>query len=407
MSGRDRVVVTGLGVVCSTALGAARFAEALRAGRCGAAPITLFDTSGFEYANAYQVPPFDAARRLRRTRPGTVSRAGLFAAVAARMAVEDAGLTDRALRERPGLVAIGTTDGGSHELDRIVEAQLSGDAAAIDPGLVARVPAAALSVGVCRELDLTRAEATTIGTACAAGNYAIGAGLDALRCGDADFALCGGADAICRRNFTGFYRLGLLSPDVCRPFDADRRGLVTGEGAGVLMLETEASAHARGARVHAEVLGYGLNCDAYHQLTPQLSGIVRCMRLALDDAGSKPGDIDLICAHATGTRTNDTVESSAINEVFGATRPPAIGIKSMIGHTMGAASALGGVASVLAITRGFIPPTVNHVRTDPECAVDCVPNTAVDADIRVVQNNGFAFGGNNAVVVFGRYPASR
>ncbi|MFI9630517.1 beta-ketoacyl-[acyl-carrier-protein] synthase family protein [Streptomyces sp. NPDC052042] len=405
MNGPHRVVVTGLGVVCSTALGATAFTAALRAGRCGAGPVTLFDTSGFDYANAYEVPAFDAANWLHRTVPGTVGRAALFAAVAARMAVMDAGLADRMLRAQRGLVAIGTTDGGSRELDQAVERQITDGSDVIDPALVARVPAAALSVTVCRELGLTRAEATTIGTACAAGNYAIGTGLDALRCGEADFALCGGADALCRRNFTGFYRLGLLDPDVCRPFDADRRGLVTGEGAGVLVLETEAAARARGARVYGEVLGYGLSCDAYHQLTPHPSGIVRSIRLALHDAGSKPEDIDLICAHATGTQTNDTVESSAINEVYGSAPPSVTGIKSMIGHTMGAASALGGIASVLAITHGFIPPTVNHVRTDPACAVNCVPNTAVDADIRIVQNNGFAFGGNNAVVVFGRPPA--
>lgn len=402
---RERVVVTGLGVVCSTAMGAPGFATALRAGWCGVGPITLFDTSGFSHANAYEVPWFDAAGRLRRTLPEAVSRAGLFAATAARMAAADAGLTDRTLHERRGLVALGTTDGGSHELDQVVAGEIADGPASIDPALVGRVPASGLSVAVCRELGLTRVEAATIGTACAAGNYAIGAGLDALRSGDADFALCGGADAICRRNFTGFYRLGLLDPEVCRPFDADRRGLVTGEGAGVLVLETAAAATARGARIYAEVLGYGLSCDAYHQLTPKLSGVVRSMQLALHDAGTKPGDIDLICAHATGTRTNDTVESSAINEVYGATPPRAVGIKSMIGHTMGAASALGSIASILSITHGFIPPTINHVRTDPDCAVDCVPNTAVDADIRVVQNNGFAFGGNNAVVIFGRYPA--
>ncbi|MEU8517670.1 beta-ketoacyl-[acyl-carrier-protein] synthase family protein [Kitasatospora sp. NPDC048722] len=405
MSDRNRIVVTGLGVVCSIALDAADFATALRAGHCGARPVTLFDTSGFAYATAYEVPPFDAAARLHRIAPETVGRAARFAAVAARMAVEDAGLTDRELNQRRGLVAIGTTDGGSHELDLLVAEEIVGGPDGVDPGLVARVPASALSVAVCRELGLTRAEATTFGTACAAGNYAIGAGFDALCRGEADFALCGGADALCRRNFTGFYRLGLLDPEVCRPFDADRLGLVTGEGAGVLVLESEAAAQARGARVYGEVLGYGLSCDAYHQLTPQQSGIVRCMRQALDDAGCKTGDVDLVCAHATGTRTNDSVESSALNEVYGGAPPPAVGIKSMIGHTMGAASALGAIASLLAITHGFVPPTVNHVHTDPDCAVDCVPNTAVEADLRIVQNNGFAFGGNNAVVVLGRYPS--
>ncbi|WP_405090302.1 beta-ketoacyl-[acyl-carrier-protein] synthase family protein [Micromonospora sp. NBC_01392] len=400
---RPRVVVTGLGVVSSTAMGPTDFLTALRAGRCGAAPVSLFDTTGFAHASAHQIPAFDAASWLRRTSPAKLGRAALFTAVAARMAVADAGFTDDALIERKGLVAVGTTDGGSHELDQLVALELAHGPASVDPGLVAQVPAGTLAVAAARELGLTKVETATIGTACAAGNYAIGAGLDALRSGSVDFVLCGGADALCRRNFTGFYRLGLSAPRVCQPFDADRRGLVNGEGAGLLVLETATAAQARGARIYAEVLGYGLTCDAYHQLTPHQSGIANCIRLALADSGVKTDDVDLICAHATGTRANDATESRAIRDVYGTRPPPTVGIKSMLGHTMGAASALGGIASVLAITHRFIPPTINHIRTDPACDVDCVPNHSVDADVHIVQNNGFAFGGNNAVVVFGRF----
>ncbi|PSK99988.1 3-oxoacyl-[acyl-carrier-protein] synthase II [Murinocardiopsis flavida] len=397
-----RVVVTGMGVVSSIALGVTEYLSALRAGRCGAAPVSLFDTSGFAHANGHQVADYDYAARLRRTDPAEWGRAALFAATAARMAVDDAHLSDRALQQRQGLVSIGTTDGGSHELDLLVAQEIAGGHDAMDGRLVRQVPAGGLSVAVARELGLTRVEAMTVATACSAGNHAIGDGLDALRSGEVEYALCGGADALCRRNFTGFYRLGLVAPDRCRPFDAERAGLLTGEGAGVLLLEEREAARARGARIHAEVLGYATNCDAYHQLTPNQAGIRRCMRLALDNARVDPADVDLISAHGTGTRTNDAVECGAIAEVFGGSPPPTVGLKGMLGHTMGAASALAGIASVLAIGHGFIPPTVNHGRTDPECAVDCVPNTAVAADPRVVQNNGFAFAGNNAVVVFGR-----
>src|SRR5206468_3387021 len=150
---------------------------------------------------------------------------------------------------------------------------------------------------VARELGLTDAEVLTVGTACSAGNYAIGNGLDAIRAGEADFALCGGADAVCRKTFTAFYRLGTIAPDCCRPFDADRQGILTGEGAAVLLLESLDAAVARGARIYAEVLGYGLNCDASHPVAPDQGSVTRAMRLALDDSGVKPGEVDLISAH--------------------------------------------------------------------------------------------------------------
>jgi 3-oxoacyl-[acyl-carrier-protein] synthase II len=289
----------------------------------------------------------------------------------------------------------------------MVRAELDDAPPQVRAALARRVPATTLSVAVVRELGLSRAEAVTVATACAAGNYAIGAGLDALRSGDVEFAVCGGADAVSRRNFTGFYRLGLIAPDRCRPFDADRRGILTGEGAGVLVLETAESAARRGARVYAEVLGYGLACDAADPLAPAREGIARCMRTALADAGVTPAEVDYISAHGTGTRTNDVTESQAIHDVFGAAPPRTVGLKGMLGHTMGAATALAGIACALSIRDGFIPPTVNHERTDPDCALDCVPNQAVSADVRVVQNNGLAFGGNNAVVVFGAAPDRR
>jgi 3-oxoacyl-[acyl-carrier-protein] synthase II len=240
-------------------------------------------------------------------------------------------------------------------------------------------------------------------TACAAGNHAIGYGFDAVRTGEVDIAICGGADAMCRKTFTGFYRLGTIAPDCCRPFDVDRKGILTGEGSGVVVLESLADAEARGAPIYAEVLGYGLDCDAYHAVAPHQDSVARCIRLALDDAGVKPAEVDLISAHGTGTRANDVTETRAIRSVYGDRPPRTISLKSMLGHTMGAASALGAIACSLAITHGFIPPTINHVTTDPECGIDCVPNVCLPAELNVVQNNGLAFGGNNVVLILGRY----
>ena len=400
---RRRVVVTGLGAVSSIGIGQAEFTAGLRAGRSGVSPITAFDTTGYAHANGCQVLGFRPEEWIHRVPVAELGRAGRFSAAAGRMAVLDAGLTEEDLRGVRCQISIGTTDGESFDLDRLTAAEVAGGPASLDPRLTRRIASTRLSVAVARELDLDDAEVVTIGTACSAGNYAIGNGLDAIRGGEAEIALCGGADAVCRKTFTAFYRLGTIAPDCCRPFDADRQGILTGEGAGVLLLESLDAAVARGARIYAEVLGYGLNCDASHPVAPHQASVARCMDLALADSGVKPREVDLISAHGTGTRANDITEARAIREVYGDRPPRTVSLKSILGHTMGAASALGAIACSLAITHGFIPPTINHRSTDPECAIDCVPNQAVAADLRVVQNNGLAFGGNNAVVVLGKH----
>ncbi|MFI8362566.1 MULTISPECIES: beta-ketoacyl-[acyl-carrier-protein] synthase family protein [Streptomyces] len=402
-----RVVLTGLGVLSSIGTGVEEFTAGLRSGRSGAGPITVFDTAGFEHSTGCGLGEFDAEAWIRHLPVDSLGPATRFSVSAARMAVADAGLDLGTLRERPGMISIGTTDGESRDLDELVETELAHGPGAMDPRVAGRLRAARLSSAVALELGLTDVEAVTIPTACAAGNYAIGYGYDAVRSGDVDFALCGGADAMCRKTFAGFYRLGTIAPDLCRPFDADRKGILTGEGAGVLVLEDLESALARGARIYAEVLGYGLNCDAYHQVAPDRDSVVRVMALALENAGVKPHEVDLVSAHGTGTQANDITESQAIREIYGDRPPRTVSVKSMLGHTMGAASALAAIACALAITHRFIPPTINHNRTDPECRIDCVPNHAVEADLRIVQNNGLGFGGNNAVVVLGRYEESR
>lgn len=399
----NRVVLTGFGVVSSIGMGAAEFADGLRAGRSGAKPITLFDTKGFEHANGCEVAGFEPSKWLRHTNAEELGRASQFSVAAARMAVEDAGLNEADLATKRALVTVGTTDGEAFDLDRLVETEVRSGSEAMDTATSRRVPAQLLSLSIARELRLANATAYTIATACSAGNYAIGDGFDAVRSGEVEFALSGGADAMCRKTFAGFYRLGTIAPECCQPFDVDRKGILTGEGAGVLVLESLDSAMARGARIYAEVLGYGLNCDAYHQVAPNQSSIERCMQLALDDAGVKPHEVDLISAHGTGTKANDITETRAIRQVYGEQPPRTISVKSMLGHTMGAASALGTIACALAITHGFVPPTINHNVTDPDCEIDCVPNQSVPADLRVVQNNGMAFAGNNASVILGKY----
>ncbi|UFQ17182.1 MULTISPECIES: beta-ketoacyl-[acyl-carrier-protein] synthase family protein [Streptomyces] len=401
--GCERVVVTGRGPVSSIGTGTAEFTEGLRSGRNEVAPLTAFDTTGFTTSLGCEVTGFDPAGWITRTPVDTLGRASSFAVAAAAMALAEAGLTGDDLRHRPGHIAVGTADGESQELDALAEQTLLRGADRMDQALVDRAWTHRLSAAIAWEFGLQDVSPMTFPTACSAGNYAIGDGLDAIRLGDADYALVGGVDAVCRRSFASFHRLGIMSPDRCRPFDADRQGILSGEGAGILLLESLTAARARGATILAEVLGYGINCDAHHAFAPEEKSIQACMESALRDARVTPGDVDLISAHGTGTPSNDVTEVRAVKAVYGESPPPVVSLKSMLGHSMGASSALGAIASTIAINEGFLPPTVNHRTTDPECAIDCVPNHSVPAEVSIVQNNGFAFNGNNAITLIGRY----
>jgi 3-oxoacyl-[acyl-carrier-protein] synthase II len=245
-----------------------------------------------------------------------------------------------------------------------------------------------------------------IPTACAAGNYAIGYGFDMIRTGRTDLMLAGGADPFSRITYMGFARLGAIAPEKCQPFDRNRKGMVPGEGAAVLVLEPLEAAQERGATIYAEVLGYGVSCDSHHMTAahPQGDGAIRAMAMALKESGRTADDVDYISAHGTGTPTNDRVEAIAVRTLFGdrAPRVPMSSIKSMIGHTMGAASAIEAVACSLAIHTGVIPPTMNFAEPDEGSDLDYVPNQARKADPGIVLNNAYAFGGNNASLCLAR-----
>jgi len=260
-------------------------------------------------------------------------------------------------------------------------------------------PPESIAGAVAREFSMN-GDAIVLTTACAAGNYAIGHAYDQIRSGAADVVVCGGADSLSRKTYAGFTRLGAVAPERCQPFDRDRKGIIPGEGAAALVVESYERAAARGATIHAEILGYALTCDARHMVAPDAASIARCMRLAHTRAGIESTQVDYVCAHGTGTPTNDVVEASAVRAVFETAAPPVSSIKSMIGHTMGAASALAAAACCAALNERFLPPTINHGAADPRCGeIDCVPNEARPARPGIVQNNGFAFGGNNAVVL--------
>jgi 3-oxoacyl-[acyl-carrier-protein] synthase II len=400
---RRRVVVTGLGVISSIGTGPDAFARSLREGRSGVRPIEAFDTAGFERTNGCEVVDFDPSEWIERLDHRELGRATQLAVSGARLAIADAGIAPAELRTRSAVISVGTTSGESAEVDLATRLQVTGGTDGIDPGAAHRARSSRLSAEIARELELTRVEAMTMPTACAAGNYAIGHGFDGVASGEAEVALCGGVEAMVRSLFIAFYRLGTIAPDVCRPFDRHRQGILTGEGCAILVLETLDSALARGARIYAEVLGYGLSCDAHNPVAPNRDGVASSIARAHANAGVEPADVDFISAHGTGTPTNDVTEVAAIRAVFGDRMPPTVSIKSMLGHTMGAAGALATAACALALDEGFIPPTINHTETDPDIDIDCVPNRARTASPRVVQNNALAFGGNNAVVLLGRY----
>ena len=300
---------------------------------------------------------------------------------------------------------MGTTSGEPGMVERFNDARKDGGFESVPAEILPKYPCNVVPSNIAIELDL-RGRCLMIPTACAAGNYAIGYGFDMIRTGGADLMLAGGADPFSRITYMGFARLGAIAPERCQPFDRNRKGMVPGEGAAVLVLEPLDDAVARGATIYAEVLGYGVSCDSHHMTAahPQGDGAIRAMAMALKDSGRSVEDVDYISAHGTGTPTNDRVEAIAVRTLFGDRAPgvPMSSIKSMIGHTMGAASAIEAVACSLAIHTGVIPPTINFEQPDEGSELDYVPNVARKTDPKLVLNNAYAFGGNNASLCLAR-----
>lgn len=403
MGVKHKVFVTGLGPVSSIGIGRDAFADALFAGRVGTSTIRSFDTDGFRTDQAGEVHDFAAEQICKNVTAERYGRSSLLAAAAARLAVEDAGLGQGDLDESRIAVCMGTTSGESQEMEKATAEYLITTPGQISAEVASKLPAQRIGEAVVDELDAPHADDYTFSTACSASNYSIAFGSLLIESGKADIAIVGGADSVCRWAHAGFYRLGAMSPDVCRPFDANRQGMLTAEGGVALVLESEAHARARGRVALATVLGAGINCDADHMVAPNRESVARCIRLAQERAGVTPEQVDYICAHGTGTKANDVTESSAIADVFGAAAPPVSSIKSMLGHTMGAASGFGAVACVLGLLRQMCPPTVNFRELGSEIPLtNVVANSAQPARLDVVENHGFAFGGNNAIVLFGR-----
>jgi 3-oxoacyl-[acyl-carrier-protein] synthase II len=401
-NGKVRVVVTGLGIVSSIGLGKDEFWKNLILGKSGISKIQGFDTVDHSTHFGGEVRDFNPYDFMNKKKADVMARASHLAIAATKLALKDTGLDYKKLPFEKIAVFLGTTGGESQKIEEMDALWLKKGIEAIDGMSIIQYPVSNISSNVALEF---RAKGKTLmfTTACAAGNYAIGYGFDCLKLGKADMVIAGGTDAFSYLSFTGFNQVRAVAPDICQPFDKNRKGMIPGEGAGILILETLESAQKRNAHIYAEIAGYGLSCDAFHMTNPQVEGVSACMESALKHSGIAPDDVDYISAHGTGTRFNDRTESVSINKIFGNRKVAVSSIKSMLGHTMGAASAIEALTCCMAIENSIIPPTINYETPDPECDIDCVPNIARKQTVNIALNNGFAFGGNNASVVIKKF----
>ena len=393
-----RIVVTGLGVISSIGIGRGNFWENLLKGKSGISEVDAFDTSEHSTHFGGQIRNFDVKKFLSSKKAGIMGRASHLAISAAKLAFLDAGLDIKKIDSKRTAVMMGTTGGESQIIDDMDAVWVKHGVDAIANLSVIKYPVSNISANVALEFKI-KGKNRIFTTACAAGNYAIGYGFDLIQLGKADMVVAGGADAFSYLSFTGFNQVRAVAPEICQPFDKNRKGMIPGEGAGILILETLESAKKRKANIYAEVMGYGLSCDAFHMTNPQVEGLSSCMQNALERTGISADDVDYISAHGTGTRLNDRAESAAINKIFKNRKVAVSSIKSMLGHTMGAASAIEAIVCCMAIKEGILPATINYETPDEECDIDCVANIARKQEVNIALNNGFAFGGNNACLV--------
>jgi nodulation protein E len=400
----NRVVITGVGVVSPVGSTLEEFWPALVEGRSAIAPFSIARSERITTRIAAQVRQFDAAALFAPKQLGSMDRFSQFAVAAARAAVRDAELN---ISERLALetaTVIGNASSGQTTLDDAYFKLYSENSARLHPLTIPRLMTSAAASQISMDLGL-KGPTFCVGTACAAGTHAIGLAFHMLRSGQAPVAVAGGAEAcLTAGTIKAWEALRVLSQDNCRPFSRTRSGLVLGEGAAILLLEERTHALARGARVYAEILGFGMSADAGDITASDPDGAARAMRAALKDARRNADDVDYINAHGTGTMHNDRSETISLHAVFGPDirRIPVSSSKAVLGHGLGAAGALEMAVTTLAIHKQTIPPTANFEEADPDCDLDVVPNVARHAKVNVAMSNSFAFGGLNAVLLASR-----
>lgn len=402
-----RVAVSGMGCVTPLGVGVPAFLRGLEAGRAAVGPITLFDASAFRSGVGFEVSPVTNPGIVPRRKWQRLDRCDRMALVALAEALGDAGAGGTgALDVTHAALCCGLSTAGMFEAEQKVRAHPERGIAAVGPRTM-------LDTVVCSSTDVLlrtlgcRGPVHSVSTACSSAANALGIALDLVRDGDVDVAVAGGSDSLCRLTLAGFNSLGVVDAARPRPFDERRDGMVIGEGAAFLVLESEEHLRARGGEPELALLGYGCTGEAHHIVHPMDSGegAARSMRLALADAGLEPGDVDHVNAHGTATIQNDLMEAAAIRAVFGdrTATLPVTSTKSLVGHTLGVSGAIEAVASLLTLRHGLVAPTAGHARRDPGCDLDVVHGAPRRGAFRTVISNSFAFGGADVSLVFGRW----
>jgi nodulation protein E len=399
-----RVAITGLGAICALGRTVRETAESLRAGRGGIGPIECTDMSQVRFQNGAEVRGYTHQPYFDDRRADFMDRFAQFAVIAAREAVADAGIDWTPEMRETAAIVTGSCVGGQSTEDIGFQEVYKLGHNRVHPLTIPKTMANAGASHISMEFGIT-GPSFTISTACSSAGHAIGQAFQMIRTGQTDLAITGGSEATFSYGILKAWEaMRVVSPDTCRPFSKDRRGMILGEGGAMLVLEPLEAAIARGARIHAEIVGFGMSSDAGHITQPSSDGAARAMRAALRDAGLGLEQIGYINAHGTGTAANDSSEAAAIRAVFGAhaDRLAVSSTKSMHGHTLGAAAALECLATVLALRDGVLPPTANFNQRDPECDLDVIPNQAREAQVEWAISNSFAFGGLNAVLALRR-----
>jgi 3-oxoacyl-[acyl-carrier-protein] synthase II len=410
---KRRVVVTGIGVIAPLGIGLEKYWSALKSGQNAIGPITHFDPSGFDSKIAAEVKDFNPEDFIPKKDARKVDRFVAFAIAASRLALDDGGINLDSVDKGMFGVVIGSGIGGMQTLETQHRTLVEKGPGRISPFFIPTM-ISNMAAGMVGMHFGFQGPNMAIVTACATANHCIGMAADLIRHGRLEHALAGGTEAaITPLGLGGFCAMKALSTrnddptKACRPFDSQRDGFVMGEGCGVLLLEDFERAKARGAKIYAEIAGWGMSADAFHMTNPEPegAGAARAMRFAIADAQIQPGEVGYINAHGTSTPAGDRAETKAIRNVFGehAPRIPVSSSKSMMGHGLGAAGALESVVTIMAAKEGLFPPTINYEFPDPECDLDYVPNIAREASITFSMNNSFGFGGQNAVLIFRRF----
>ena len=411
---KQRIVITGLGVISPFGDGINPFWDAVSTGKRGIGPVTLFDATELNCRVAAECKEFDATKYMDPKEAKRSDRYTHFAVAAAKLALKDANIKEGDVDPERFGVLIGSGVGGMDTIEKQSRAFIERGPRRVSPFMIPNLLANMSSGVVAIDVGAKGVNFSVV-SACATGTHAIGEALLHLQMGREDVILAGGSEAaVTPLSFAGFCAMKAMATNfndepqrASRPFDADRCGFVMGEGAGVIVLERYDHAVARGAKIYCEISGYGATCDAYHITSPDIEGrgLAQCLRRTMEDAGVKPEEVDYINAHGTSTPYNDKFETAAIRKVFGeaADKLMVSSTKSMTGHMLGAAGAIEAAVCAKTIETGIVPPTINYEHKDPDCDLDYVPNVARKADVNVAISTNLGFGGHNGALLFRKF----